>query len=501
MVTTMTTTVEVQGVKKATMMISDGGDSAPASGHYAEEFDFSDVFGPVPAAHLSLQLPQLTEDGNCSANWYPENQGDPIVVYSRSHSLVGPFPILTCQRSKLIWDEIGHVPFTEESEHTSSSSKDVVEAEVNNILSAVSGLELSDSGSELEVETPKTDVAADESPHSVGVERLGPQDFELLRVVGQGAFGRVFQVQKKGTTEIYAMKVMRKDKIMERNHGDYMKAERDILTKVVHPFIVQLQYSFQTRTKLYLVLDFINGGHLFFQLYRQGTFSEDLARMYCAEIICAVAHLHKNGIIHRDLKPENILLDSEGHVRLTDFGLAKEVDDSSPSNSLCGTMEYMAPEILLAKGHGKAADWWSVGILLYEMVTGQPPFAHSNKQKLQQKIIKDKIKLPSYLTSEANLFLKGLLQKDASRRLGSGPNGSDELKQQKWFKSINWHKLEAREIVPKFIPAVSGKHCTANFDEIWTNLPIDDSPASTPKAGDCNYFRGYTYVAPNAWLD
>jgi hypothetical protein len=149
---------------------------------------------------------------------------------------------LTRQRSKLIWDEIGHVPFTEES---SSSSKDVVEAEVNNILSAVSGLELSDSGSELEVETPKTDVAADESPHSGGVERLGPQDFELLRVVGQGAFGRVFQVQKKGTTEIYAMKVMRKDKIMERNHGDYMKAERDILTKVVHPFIVQLQYSFQ----------------------------------------------------------------------------------------------------------------------------------------------------------------------------------------------------------------------------------------------------------------
>jgi p70 ribosomal S6 kinase len=265
MVTTMTPTVEVQGVKKATMMISDGGDSAPASGHYAEEFDFSDVFGPVPAAHLSLQLPQLTEDGNCSTNWYPENRGDPIVVYSRSHSLVGPFPILTRQRSKLIWDEIGHVPFTEESEHTSSSSKDVVEAEVNNILSAVSGLELSDSGSELEVETPKTDVAADESPHIVGVERLGPQDFELLRVVGQGAFGRVFQVQKKGTTEIYAMKVMRKDKIMERNHGDYMKAERDILTKVVHPFIVQLQYSFQVLPFFWLhtFLDLCISSHQF----------------------------------------------------------------------------------------------------------------------------------------------------------------------------------------------------------------------------------------------
>ncbi|GLJ30871.1 hypothetical protein SUGI_0613790 [Cryptomeria japonica] len=314
-----------------------------------------------------------------------------------------------------------------------------------------------------------------------------------------GAFGKVFQVRRKGTTDdIYAMKVMRKDKIIKGNHVDYMKAERDILTKVDHPFIVQLRYSFQTKSKLYLILDFINGGHLFFQLYRQGIFSEELARIYTAEIVSAVTHLHKNGIIHRDLKPENILMDAEGHVMLTDFGLAKEVDESMRSNSMCGTTEYMAPEIILSKGHDKAADWWSVGVLLYEMVTGQPPFTHNNRQKLQDKIIKDKIKLPSYLTSEAHSLLKGLLQKDPSKRLGSGVNGSDEIKRHKWFKIINWKKLDAREIQPTFRPNVSGKDCIANFDERWTNMPPQDSPASTPKSDE--YFKGYTYVAPSAWL-
>lgn len=336
---------------------------------------------------------------------------------------------------------------------------------------------------------------------------MGPGDFEILRMVGQGAFGKVFQVRKKGIDEnfdngqddgIFAMKVMRKDTIIKKNHVDYMKAERDILTKVVHPFIVQLQCSFQTKSKLYLILDFINGGHLFYHLYRQGIFSEDQARVYTAEIVSAVSHLHKNGIVHRDLKPENILMDTEGHVMLTDFGLAKEIDESSRSNSMCGTTEYMAPEILLSKGHNKDADWWSVGILLYEMITGQPPFTHTNRKKLQQRIIQEKVKLPPYLTSEAHSLLRGLLQKEPSMRLGSGPNGGEDIKNHKWFKQINWKKLEAREINPKFKPDVNGKDCTENFDKCWTTMPIEDSPAGTPTAGE--HFQGYTYDAPNPWL-
>nr|XP_029143854.1 serine/threonine-protein kinase AtPK2/AtPK19 isoform X4 [Arachis hypogaea] len=331
-------------------------------------------------------------------------------------------------------------------------------------------------------------VATSSSGKSIGVE-----DFEVLKVVGQGAFGKVYQVRRTGTSEIYAMKVMRKDKIVQKNHAEYIKSERDILTKVVHPFIVRLRYAFQTKYRLYLVLDFVNGGHVFFHLYRQGLFREDLARFYAGEIVCAVSHLHANGIMHRDLKPENILLDADGHLVLTDFGLAKEFTEIARSNSMCGTLEYIAPEIFIGKGHDKAADWWSVGILLFEMLTGKPPFTGGNRQKIQQKIIKDKLKLPAFLSSEAHSLLKGLLQKDARKRLGSGARGSEEIKSHKWFKSVNWKKLEAREIRPSFVPEVSGKHCVANFEERWTNMPLLDSPAASPKKDD-NTFKKFSFI-------
>ncbi|KAJ6819172.1 serine/threonine-protein kinase AtPK2/AtPK19-like [Iris pallida] len=294
------------------------------------------------------------------------------------------------------------------------------------------------------------------------------------------------------------MKVMRKDRIMEKNHAEYMKAERDILTQVEHPFVVQLRYSFQTKYRLYLVLDFVNGGHLFFQLYHHGLFREDLARIYAAEIVSAVSHLHANGIMHRDLKPENIILDADGHAMLTDFGLAKQFDENMRSNSMCGTIEYMAPEIVLGKGHDKAADWWSVGVLLFEMLTGKPPFIGGNREKIQQKIVKDKMKLPAYLSSEAHSLLKGLLQKEASKRLGSGPGGSNEIRNHKWFKSINWRKLDAREILPSFRPNVAGKNCIANFEERWTSMSLLDSPVASP-AGECS-FTGFSYVRPAPFL-
>ncbi|KAI3936253.1 hypothetical protein MKW92_044553 [Papaver armeniacum] len=393
------------------------------SGGGGEDFDFSEVFGPL----TSSSTPYLI---------------DPEIIHSRSHSYVGPSPRFTTSTS---------LPLSIEQE-TGLQSCDEEEEE----------------GDEGEVEEEQEVQVEKEKKE---VSKMGPGDFVIMRVVGQGAFGKVFLVRKKGFDEndesdgIFAMKVMRKDTIIKKNHVDYMRAERDILTKVDHPFIVQLRYSFQTKSKLYLILDFINGGHLFFHLYRQ-EFSE--------------------GIVHRDLKPENILMDSDGHVMLTDFGMAKEIDESSRSNSMCGTTEYMAPEILQSKGHNKDADWWS------------PPYTHANRQKLQQKIIKEKFKLPPFLTSEAHSLLKALLQKEPERRLGSGPTGADEIKKHKWFKPVNWKKLDAREFKPKFKPDVSGTDCTANFDQCWLAMPADDSPAPTPTSGE--HFHGYTYVAPNPWL-
>ncbi|XP_074577632.1 serine/threonine-protein kinase AtPK2/AtPK19-like [Curcuma longa] len=435
------------------------------------EFDFSDVFGSAPV-HASVNLHVPISDNSTESVLNETVYGDPIVILKRSHSLVGPSTPVSksLQLRKL-------------TIHETDSSLELLECTTG---------EAGDHDSSICIRDKHETI-------SEKCEGIGLDDFEVLNLVGKGAFGKVFQVRKKGTSEIYAMKVMRKDSIMEKNHAEYMKSERDILTKVDHPFVVQLRYSFQTKYRLYLVLDFVNGGHLFFQLYNHGLFREVLARIYAAEIVSAVSHLHANGIMHRDLKPENILLDADGHAMLTDFGLAKEFDENTRSNSLCGTLEYMAPEIVLGKGHDKAADWWSVGILLFEMLTGKPPFISSNREKMQHKIMKEKIKLPTYLSSEAHSLLKGLLQKDASKRLGSGPTGSNEIKSHKWFKSINWRKLDNREIQPSFRPNVSGKTCIANFDKRWTSMPVLDSPVASPVAGQ-NEFAGFTYVRPAPFL-
>ncbi|MBA0868028.1 hypothetical protein Goshw_007689 [Gossypium schwendimanii] len=452
------------------LLFPTGQSDTPTSDHL--EFDFSDVFGPASVQASTEISTDITKNLIVATESNELLYDDPAVICSRSHSLVGPSTYVSqsLKHSKLTLREIG-------------DSLELVEG-------------ARDEAQE-ELRKPSNDDVIPENPQGLVESQnqsVGLKDFEVLKVVGQGAFGRVYQVRRNDTSDIYAMKVMRKDKIMEKNHAEYMKSERDILTKVDHPFIVQLRCSFQTKYRLYLVLDFVNGGHLFFQLYRQGLFREDLARIYTAEIVSAVSHLHSNGIMHRDLKPENILLDAEGHVMLTDFGLAKEFNENTRSNSMCGTLEYMSPEIVLGKGHDKAADWWSVGILLYEMLTGKPPFSGGNRQKIQDKIIKEKIKLPAFLSSEAHSILKG---KDASKRLGSGQGGSEEIKRHKWFKSINWKKLEARQIRPSFLPEVAGNQCIANFEECWTNMPVHDSPVASPTFGE-NPFKGFTYVRPAA---
>ncbi|KAF7244411.1 Ribosomal protein S6 kinase beta-1, partial [Varanus komodoensis] len=258
-----------------------------------------------------------------------------------------------------------------------------------------------------------------------GPEKIRPECFELLRVLGKGGYGKVFQVRKvtgANTGKIFAMKVLKKAMIV-RNAKDtaHTKAERNILEEVKHPFIVDLIYAFQTGGKLYLILEYLSGGELFMQLEREGIFMEDTACFYLAEISMALGHLHQKGIIYRDLKPENIMLNHQGHVKLTDFGLCKEsIHDGTVTHTFCGTIEYMAPEILMRSGHNRAVDWWSLGALMYDMLTGAPPFTGENRKKTIDKILKCKLNLPPYLTQEA----RDLLKKSQGQERKVGVQGS-----------------------------------------------------------------------------
>ncbi|XP_076622288.1 ribosomal protein S6 kinase beta-1 [Colletes latitarsis] len=336
-----------------------------------------------------------------------------------------------------------------------------------------------------------------------GQEKTGPQDFELCKILGEGGYGKVFQVKKvtgKDKGSIFAMKVLRKASII-RNQKDtaHTKAERNILEAVKHPFIVNLMYAFQTGGKLYLILEYLCGGELFTYLDREGIFLEDTACFYLSEIILALQHLHNQGIIYRDLKPENILLDSEGHVKLTDFGLCKEhIQEGTVTHTFCGTIEYMAPEILTRSGHGKAVDWWSLGALMFDMLTGMPPFTGDDRRKTIEKILRGKLSLPQYLTPDARDLIRKLLKRQVSQRLGSGFEDAEQIMNHNFFKHINWQDVISRKLEPPFKPSLKSADDTSQFDEQFTaTVPVDSPVESTLSESANMIFQGFTYVAPS----
>jgi len=324
--------------------------------------------------------------------------------------------------------------------------------------------------------------------------------FNMIKVVGKGSFGKVFLVREKQTNEMFALKVLKKDNIIKRNQVEHTKTERSVLGYVKHPFIVGLNMAFQSKDKLYFVLDYCAGGELFFHLGKVGKFSEQRACFYAAEITMAIDYVHDLDIVYRDLKPENVLLDSRGHVRLTDFGLSKEgiSNSSSGANSFCGTPEYLAPEILNRQGHGRAVDWWSLGALLYEMLTGLPPFYCRDREKLFDKIRRGTLEYPKYLSPRAQQLLRGLLTKDPHRRLGSGPNDAEDIKMQEFFTHLNWDKLMKGEVAPPWDPQINGSLDTSQFDHEFTNMPLNSPGAfqghgigATPLD---NVFEGFTFT-------
>ncbi len=342
----------------------------------------------------------------------------------------------------------------------------------------------------------------------------GPEDFQILKLIGKGTFGQVYQVRKKDTKRIYAMKVLQKKVIVQKKEVAHTVGERNILVRTAmadSPFIVGLKFSFQTPTDLYLVTDYMSGGELFWHLQKEGRFDEKRAKFYIAELILALQHLHMHDIVYRDLKPENILLDANGHIALCDFGLSKaNLTKNATTNTFCGTTEYLAPEVLLDEaGYTKMVDFWSLGVLVFEMCCGWSPFYAEDTQQMYKNIAFGKVRFPrDTLTTEGRNFVKGLLNRNPKHRLGA-TDDAEELKRHPFFADIDWEALTKKLITPPFKPKLKDEMDTSNFDPEFTNALMNGASSlnaraaalaagvatSTPLSpGMQANFKGFTFV-------
>lgn len=361
------------------------------------------------------------------------------------------------------------------------------------------------------------------TPQNDLCRKMTSRDFEQLMCLGKGTFGTVLLVRHKPTGRLYAQKQFRKASItVHRKLVEQTKTERMILESVNrHPFVVKLFYAFQDHEKLYLILEYAQGGELFTHLAAERMFSEDTAAFYMAEMVLALEHLHQTvGVVYRDLKPENCLLDSEGHLLLTDFGLSKvAVSDDDRCNSSLGTIEYMAPEVVQGKPYGKACDWWSLGALGYDLLTGSPPFKANNHAKIQEKIVKQKLALPYYLGPDAKDLLIRLLRKEPQKRLGYHmPKDLDTIKKHRFFRKIDWKALARRELEAPIQPLITDPALAENFSTDFTGLALSPalgdevhigdmlknvglSAEPSNSMGEADPFHGFSFVASSSLLN
>lgn len=330
-------------------------------------------------------------------------------------------------------------------------------------------------------------------------QRQSSRDFNFIREIGEGSFGRVMLIEHKRTRTKYAMKILDKGRIVERQNERYVMEERDILTRLSHPYIVELNSAFQSKNRLFLVMEFLPGGELLKKIRKEGLLNDKQAMFYAGQIILALDYLHSRNIVHRDLKPENILLDGEGHIRLTDFGLARKLEGADALlQSICGTDLYMAPEMLAGKAYGKAVDFWALGCVLYEMQTGDPPFDAINRKRLYQIIMTKNAKFPSWMSPACNKLLKGLLDRNVEKRLGAARGtmfevgGVAAIKQHEFFKKLDWTLLERKHIVPPLLPDFEPQDLKP--DDLAKCESFLDGGGSECSAED---FKGFSYVHPH----
>ncbi|KAI9260616.1 kinase-like domain-containing protein [Phascolomyces articulosus] len=337
-------------------------------------------------------------------------------------------------------------------------------------------------------------------------QRTSLEDFNFLAVLGRGNFGKVMLAENKYTCELYAIKALQKKAIIENDDLKSILAEKEVFmgaNREKHPFLVGLHSTFMTASRVFFVMEYVPGGDL--MLHIQGSrFSEPRSRFYCAEVLLALEHLHSRGVIYRDLKLDNVVLGIDGHIKLADYGLCKGgmKTDSDTTTTYCGTPEFMAPEILKDTKYTRAVDWWTLGVLLYEMLVGEAPFKADTESELFEAIINDELECPMFLSRDAQSICYALLQKDPLQRLGSGPQGPFEIRSHAFFRDVKWEDLVAKRIKAPFLPNIKSRADTSNFDQQFTSqFPVLTPVTSILSTAQQQNFDSFPYISEWALND
>lgn len=352
------------------------------------------------------------------------------------------------------------------------------------------------------IEKNNTQEENKESSELVTV-KLSYQDFEPLKLIGTGSFGKVLLVKYNSNNNLYAMKVLNKSQIKLKKQEENTKNERDLMVKLNNPFILSIKFAFQDESKLYIVSEFLQGGDLFYHLHHSTiNLTEEVAKFYIIELILGLEFLHQNNVIFRDLKPENILLDSEGHIRISDFGLSKILENSrDKAYTLCGTLKYLAPEILKNKGYEKSVDWWSLGCIFYEMLMGHLPFK-INGNVIDPEVFEEKIKFNDNMNPLLVDLISQLLAVNPKKRIGYGDSDAKKIKEHQYFSDVDWNKYLNKEIEPPFVPKLDGDMDLRYFDKSFTDEPVNSDRATIMSGSNrTSEYNGFTYMAQSIGKD
>lgn len=331
-------------------------------------------------------------------------------------------------------------------------------------------------------------------------KKMSLDDFPPIRLIGRGSWGKVMLSRERSTGCLYAVKILKKHVIISQNEVSHTLTESRVLRTTNHPFLIALKYSFRDKERLCFVMEYAAGGELFYHLSHERKFSEDKTRFYGAEIVSALGYLHEHDIIYRDLKLENLLLDRDGHIKIADFGLCKDnIRFTDTTKTFCGTPEYLSPEVIEDNQYGRAVDWWSLGVLLYEMMCGMLPFNNRTTEMLFQEILIKQVCFPPILSEPAKHFLHGLLIKDPNKRLGGGPEDAREIMIHPFFRGLNWRDLLEKKIQPPFVPEITSDTDTRYFDRQFTTEPVNltpiDRPMNLTEMDSQSFFTHFSFAA------